>query len=345
MQDISKRFILALPLLLVLGCTPNAGNGDASDAQSSAETASLVVPDAVTDNLPSEAALAIGSEEYYTGILFDADGEVCHSARYLLSKNESLVYHYQRVGCNSDTCKQEFVTYSAVQYPQDSILQTWMAGVLADYYYDVTRQLDILVNGQRTEDNGDGELELKNVGCRPYQGILCDAGKSLFDYYQARVWIIGRDRDNVHGPAGRYGCAIYRCWQSSHVASYFVGFSTNDPQWPTHYVCSFDRQDGHRLDLTDVVLPEYIAEFNDLVVEAIRQRHYQLLHAKNCELAIEPEGCDYSSMLDVKAVAFVENGLAVSTGALAFDQWATATHVLIIPYEKINNILVARYRR
>ena len=42
---------------------------------------------------------------------------------------------------------------------------------------------------------------------------------------------------------------------------------------------------------------------------------------------------------------FVEDGLAVSTGALPFDQVAQNTHILIIPYEKVNHLLVERFRR
>lgn len=346
MQRINKYLSIVFPCLVLTGCLSGQADGNSQDTNSQNEAMQGPNQTVHVPEQPSEDdGKMIRREDCYSLVLEDADGDVCNSARYILYKNEGLVYHYQRVGCTSDTCRQEFVTFSAVQYPQDSVLQVWMSEVLADYYYDVTRQLDIIVNGTKTEDNGDGEMVLQNVGCRPYQGILGDGGKSMFDYYQARVWVIGKGRDLVHGPSGRYGCAIYRCWQSDDVASYFVGYSTDEPQWPVHYVCSFDRNDGHRLDVTDIIRAEYIAELQDLVADAARSRHYRLLHSKNCELAIESEPCDYSSVIDIKAVALGEAGLIVSTGALAFDQWASATHIMTIPYAKVNNLLEERYRR
>ena len=63
-----------------------------------------------------------------------------------------------------------------------------------------------------------------------------------------------------------------------------------------------------------------------------------------CQDIDKNEG-DYSALLDIKHVGFVEDGLAVSTGALPFDQVAQNTHILIIPYEKVNHLLVERFRR
>lgn len=344
MQVIIKHIwgALALSVLtLWVGCT-----GHESDTQqpTAPEATEDVVAVAVPTTQHADDGLLIHSENCHEAILMDASDDICHAARSILAKNQNITYHYQRVGCKQDTCRQEIVCYSAVQYPKDSVLQQWMADVLANYYYDVTRQADIQVNGMKTEDNGDGEMVLKNTGCRPYQGILGDEGKSLFDYYQARVWVIGRDREE-HGPVDRYGCTIYRCWQSSSLVSYFVGYSTDDPQLNTHYVCTFDRKTGHLLDLTDMVRADYMAELNELIAEAARTRHYRLLRSNNDELAIEAEGCDYASGIDIKSAAFTKDGLAISTGALAFDQWATATHILIIPYEKANELIEPRFRR
>ena len=339
----NKILFMVFPFILATACADSTNSGDTSDNNEEEATAQ-VVPNAAV-HTDTDSGLMIHSEECFPSLLLDSDGNVCVSARSLMNKNPLLTYHYQRVGCNSDTCKQEFVTYSAVQYPKDSVLQQWMAETLAGYYYDVTRQLDIVVNGQVMEDNGDGEQVLKNVGCRPYQGILNDEGKSLFDYYQARVWVIGKGREDEHGPGGRYGCVIYRCWESKRFVSYFVGYSTDEPQWPEHYVCTFDRKDGHKLDWTDIVRPDCIAEFNDLVADVARDRHYRLLRNNKNQLAIEQDDCDYASNIDIKAVGFVADGLAVSTGALAFDQWTASTHILVLPWEKVNGLIIDRYRR
>ena len=327
-------------------CTSSAPQGDGGDAAVPADGMAEVevLNDTVTD---PDAGLLLRSEAYYPGILLDAEGDINATARRLLSHNDLITYYYQRVGCKSDTCRQEFVTYAAVQYPRDSLLQRWMSGVLADFYYDATRDLDIKVNGQRTEDNGEGETELKNLGCAPYSGVLGDGGKQLFDYYQARLWLIGRDRDaDVHGPAGRYGCFIYRCWQSPDVVSYFVGYSTGEPQWPVHYVVSFDRHDGRQLQLTDIVPADKIAEVNDMLADAAHERHKKLRRSAEADIAVESGDCNYSSvMLENCSVGLTTEGLAVSTGALPFDQWATATHVLVLPYSRINPLLVRKYRK
>lgn len=338
--DILQLCLLVLTIGLLTACTAseNRHEGQAD------EEGSVITE--TTANESAESKLAIQNETVFTGLLLDADGDVNHSARRLLTKaDEVLTYHYQRVACQSDTCRQEFVTYSAVQYPKDSIIQSWMADVLAGFYYDATRQIDIQVNGEQTEDNGEGEMVLCNQGCRPYEGVLGDGGKSLFDYYQARVWVLGKHRDeNLHGPSGRYGCIIYRCWQSADYVSYLVAYSTDEPQWPVHYVCTFDRRDGHLIDMADFIRPEYEAEFADLVADAARDRHIALKRSRNNEIAIEEGACDYSSMLDIKAIGFTAEGLAVSTGALAFDQWASTTHILVIPYDKVRQLMNDDFR-
>jgi hypothetical protein len=175
--------------------------------------------------------------------------------------------------------------------------------------------------------------------------VLNDGGKAMFDYYQARLWVIGKNRTEEHGPSGRYGCTIYCCWLSQEVTSYFVAYSTEVQLPSEHYVISFDRRTGKEMSFADIIKDDNVAELNDLVVDAARLRHYELLRSKHNELAIDKNEGDYSALLDIKHVGFVENGLAVSTGALPFDQVAQNTHILIIPYEKVNHLLVERFRR
>lgn len=340
MLKIGRSATLSFILILLSSCQSSQ---EGSQEDNGASGTDVSVPEHSVVPMDKDQDLLIKSQPFYPAILLDADGDICNSARIILHKNEQISFVYQRVGCNSDTCKQEIVTYSAIQYPSDAILQQWMADVLGAYYYDVTRELDILVNGEKIAVNADGEQEYQNKGCRPYEGILDDGGKSMFDYYQARVWLIGRDREDVHGPAGRYGSAIYRCWQSSKVVTYFVGYSTEEPQRPVHYVTSFDRKTGSQLSLVDVIKEDCMAEFNDLLLQAEAVRHQQLLKSNKNELAIEPSLGDYSLPSQINSVGFVGEGLAVSTGSLSFDQWATATHILIIPYEQVNDLLVEQY--
>lgn len=344
MQISSRKALLLLSSLLCVGCSNNTTQDASSDSGVVASTTNNDVEAEVVLPANENETLLIDSDDCFPVTLFDSEGNINKEGRRKLSKNESLVFHYQRVGCNSDTCKQEFVTYAAVQYPKDTLLQSWMADILASYYSDVTRQLDIKVNGPRIETNGDGEVEYTNQGCRPYSGDLGDEGKALWDYYQARVWVIGRDREE-HGPEGRYGCFIYRCWQSPRLASYFAAYSTDETQTPLHCVVTFDRATARQLELDDLIPEESLSEFNDLLVDAARSRHYQMRRNKDADHTIEMEDCDYSSPIQPNAVGLTEEGLAVSTGALPFDQLAWATHILIIPYSKVNDILKEPYRR
>ena len=339
----SRIICLSFILTLLVACTSSS---DKVSDNASADVAGVEDVQQGTASLPAsaDASLAIHHESSFETLLLDTDGDVNHSARGLFADNPNIIYHYQRVGCTSDTCKQEFVTYAAVQYPVDTILQQWMADILGKFYNHASRQLDVLVNGEKIEYNAEGEPEVLNVGCRPYEGILTDDGKQLFDYYQARLWVIGKGRGDEHGPAGRCGCGIYRCFESSRLASYLVAYSIDDSQFPVHYVCTFDRQTGHKLDVTDIIADEYLADLNDLVADAARERHRRLLRNNRIELAIEQGECDYTSAIDIKEVGFVADGLAVSTGALAFDQWATATHILVLPYARVNNLLKDNYR-
>lgn len=338
MHHIVKLFALAFLVVLMISCSSQQGSQDSSSTDSDPSSAQTVTADvAATGN---DASLLIKNEPCYDVLLLDADGNINYSARTILHKHPNLTFHYQRVGCCSDTCHQEIVTYAAVQYPKDSVLQTWLADVLASFYEDASRQSDILVNGEKIEDNGEGEMVIRNVGCQPYHGILSDGGKQMFDYYQARMWVIGKNRDNEHGPAGRYGCVFYRCWESRKVASYFVAYSTSDVNNIMHQVVSFDRATGRKLDLVDVVREDCIAELKDLLAEEARRRHYQLQHLNDNELALEDGACDYANQLDVVGVGLTQQGLAVSTSALAFDQWANATHILVLPYERVAGLLV-----
>jgi len=292
-----------------------------------------------------EEHLVIQSESYSPTILKDANGNIGHATRSILRKNKLVKIYYQRVGCDDDSCKQEWITFTAIQYPKDSVLQKWASDVVGQFYFDASRDLDIKVNGQKSETNDDGEMVLLNTGCPPYRGVLTDGAKAMFDYYQAHLWVLGKNRADEHGPAGRYGCTLYRCWQSSEVASYFVAYSTEIQQQSVHCVVSFDRKTGKELSFADIIKDDNVAELNDLVVDAARQRYYELLRSKSNELAIDKDEGDYSSLLDINHVGFVEDGLAVSTAALPFDQWAQASHILIIPYEKVNHLLVERFRR
>ena len=348
MQRIGTSSLLLLALFTWAGCSSQGNNSSetSSDASETTPEAASVVVSAPVDQ---DEGLAIRSQDYVPRILLDAGGDIASTLviRTLLGNKEPIIEtHFQRVGCSSDTCRQESVTFAAVEYPLDSLLQQWMADVLSHYYYDVTRELDIRVNGEKTQENGDGEMETLNRGCSPYQGIIGDGGREMFDYYQRRLWLIGRDRPaDQHGPSGRYGCAIYRCWQSPKVASYFVAYSTEEPQRPVHYAVSFDRRTGRQLELTDVIRDDQLAELNDLLVDAARGRHYQLRRRNPDDLAIEAGDCDYSSDIQPTSVAFLEEGVAFSTGALPFDQWANATHILVIPYEKVRHLLVDQYSR
>lgn len=338
-------FFLAIPMFILTCCSAcqdnRSGDGDQDDIDlSDSSTSTVVVPPKTDDE-----HLVISSDSYLPVILKDAEGNMSHATRSVLRKNSLVKTYYQRVGCNNDTCKQEWVTFTAIQYPKDTILQRWAAGVVGQFYYDASRVLDIKVNGQKSETNSDGEMVLLNTGCSPYSGELNDGGKAMFDYYQARLWVIGKHRTEEHGPSGRYGCTIYCCWLSQEVASYFVAYSTEVQKPSEHYVVSFDRRTGKEMSFADIIKDDNVAELNDLVVDAARQRHYELLRSKNSELTIDKNEGDYSAMLDLNHVGFVENGLAVSTGALPFDQLAQATHILIIPYEKVNHLLVERFRR
>ena len=338
-------FFLAIPMFILTCCSAcqnnRSGDGDQDDIDlSDSSTSTVVVPPKTNDE-----HLVISSDSYSPVILKDAEGNMSHATRSVLRKNSLVKTYYQRVGCNNDTCKQEWVTFTAIQYPKDTILQRWAAGVVGQFYYDASRVLDIKVNGQKSETNSDGEMVLLNTGCSPYSGELNDGGKAMFDYYQARLWVIGKYRTEDHGPSGRYGCTIYCCWLSQEVASYFVAYSTEVQKPSEHYVVSFDRRTGKEMSFADIIKDDNVAELNDLVVDAARQRHYELLRSKNSELTIDKNEGDYSAMLDLNHVGFVENGLAVSTGALPFDQLAQTTHILIIPYEKVNHLLVERFRR
>lgn len=344
MQISFRKALLFLSLLLCVGCT-SSQDGQGSQTDDDAPTVFSQEGEASYQSAQSDEHLMIRSEACYPVTLLDSEGNVNQEGRRKLSKNEALTFHYQRVGCNSDTCKQEFVTYAAVQYPKDSILQVWMADVLAQYYKDVTRLLDIKVNGGRIETNADGDVEYKNQGCRPYEGPLSDEGKEMWDYYQARVWIIGRDRPDEHGPEGRYGCFIYRCWQSPRLVSYFAAYSTDETQTPLHCVVTFDRATGRQLQLADLIREESLPEFNDMLADAASSRHYQLRKLSGSDLSIEQGQCDYSSPIQPNAVGLTQDGLAVSTGALPFDQLAWATHVLIIPYDKVIDLLKDPYCR
>lgn len=342
MQSILKYLALALFALLLNACFQQQEN---SSNEKAVADQSQTSPDASSDrdSKATDPLLAISDEPCYGDLLLDADGNINYSARTILHKNENLMFYYQRVGCNSDTCRQEIVTYAAIQYPKDSVLQCWLSQLLASFYADASRQSDILVNGANIVDNGEGDMEVVNKGCRPYEGILNDGGKSMFAYYQARMWTIGRDRESAHGPAGRYGCMAYRCWQSRRVASYMVAYSTSDVNTVLHQVVSFDRRTGKQLELTDVVSEDGIAELYDLLAEEAQSRHYQLLRRNANDLAIEPGACDYEGQLEITAVGLTQHGLAVSTTQLAFDQWANATHVLVIPYERLAGILTGEF--
>ena len=345
MYALHHPLLLAIPMLILATCSAcrdkQPGENDEEDIEVNDPSISstVVVPET------NDEHLVIRSDSYDPVILKDADGNISHVARSLLRKNTLVKTYYQRVGCNNDSCKQEWITFTAIQYPKDPELQKWATDVVGQFYYDASRSLDIMVNGQKSDTNDDGEMVLLNTGIQPYAGELDDGAKAMFDYYQARLWVIGKNRTDEHGPSGRYGCVLYRCWQSPEVASYFVGYSTEVQQPSEHYVISFDRRTGKELSFADILKDDNVAELNDLVVDASRQRHYELLRSKNHELAIDKEEGDYSSLLDITHVGFVENGLAVSTGALPFDQWTLATHILIIPYEKVNHLLVERFRR
>lgn len=343
--------LLSMPLLILMACSDNQPKQEDSVTEDDGE---LVLEGTLENESAAEideSGLCISSEPFNTTLLTDAYGDInaaFYSSLYnrKLSLQDVLSMHYHRVGCSSDTCRQEFNTLAAVQYPKDSIMQHWMAGVLGKFYFDATRGLDILVNGSQTEDSGEGETLLSNMGCRQYEGVLNDQGKSMFDYYQARVWVIGNKREAaVHGPSGRYSCIIYQCWQSHEISSWFVAYSTSETQWPSHYVCSFDRRDGRQLQLSDIVRDDCIAELNDLVIDAARSRHYLLINSKSSEVAVDAEECDYSSAIQINSVGFTADGLAVSTSALPFDQWPKASHILIIPYKLVNPLLQGRYRR
>ncbi len=345
MLAIHHPSFLTISIFILISCSACRDKGLNEYSQDgngvSDSTISVIVVHPETDN----EHLVIGSDSYSPFILKDAEGNMSHATRSVLRKNNLVKTYYQRVGCNNDSCKQEWVTFTAIQYPKDTILQRWASNVVGQFYFDASRNLDIKVNGQKSETNSDGEMVLLNTGCPPYSGVLNDDAKAMFDYYQARLWGIGKQRLEEHGPTGRYGCVLYCCWLSHEVSSYFVAYSTEVQQPSEHYVISFDRQTGKELSFADLIKDDNMAELNDLIVDAARQRHKELLHSKTNEFTIDKNVGDYSSMLDINHVGLVEDGLAVSTGALPFDQMTQATHILIIPYEKVNHLLVERFRR
>ena len=344
----ATHFTLSLTALLLLlpivsACrdvTSGDTSADDDDTFSPADSLAIVVPSESGDQ-----HLLIGSDSYSPVILLDGSGNMSHSLRPLLRGNKLLTTHYQRVGCEEDTCRQEWVTFTAIQYPREAVLQAWVGRVIGRFYSEATRSLDIMVNGERSEMNDEGEMVLLNTGCPPYEGSLDDEGKAMFDYYRARVWALGKERGSEHGPSGRYGCVLYRCWQSPEVVTCFVAYSTDVQQPPEHYTVSFDRRTGKELSFADIIKDDNVAELNDLVADASRQRHFELLHKKDSDLAVEKHEADYSSLIGINHVAFVDEGLAVCTGALPFDQWSHASHILVIPYEKVNYLLVERFRR
>lgn len=345
-STLRKALLLASILTMVSCSSTETKQEERLSAEDELGVAEAVAPgELIVPDNDVAGQMVIGSEPYSTSIVTDAEGNINRAVRVLVAKNNLLKTYYQRVGCSSDTCKQEFVTYTAIQYPKDEIMQTWAADIIGQYYQAATRQLDIKVNGEHFAENQDGEPELVNHGCHPYEGPLNDEGKAMFDFYQARVWVIGRDRIDEHGPEGRYGCVIYRCWQSPQVASYFVAYSTEEPHMTVHSIISFDRRDGHQLEVNEVLREEYMNEFNELLVDAARSRHYSLLHNTRAEFSVEPGEVDYSGLIQPNAIGLTEEGLAVSTGALPFDQLAFSTHIFIIPYEKVNHLLKDIYAR
>ena len=333
-----------LSLFFLAACSTRQDNSGVDHPQGGTDVTDDGVT-AVDESTVQDSGIVIQSEPYSTNILNDANGNISHAARSLLQKNKLVKTYYQRVGCKDADCKEEWVTFTAVQYPKDSVLQKWAAEVIGNFYFDATRDLDIKVNGERSETNDDGEMTLQNTGCRPYDGILNNGEKAMFDYYQSQIWLIGKNREEEHGPSGRYGCILYRCWQTPDIASYFVAYSTDVQQPSRHYVVSFDRRTGKELSFAEIIKDDYVAELNDLVVDAAHQRHRSLRHSKNTDLAIDKEEGDYTSLVPITHVGFVQNGLAVSTDALPFDQSAFASHILVIPYEKVNHLLLERFRR
>ena len=338
-------FFLAIPMFILACCSACRDNGSGDYTQEDMDTTDTTASAVVVPPQSGDEQLKIRTDSYTPIILKDAEGNLSHAMRSILRKNSLVKTYYQRVGCSIDTCKQEWVTFTAIQYPKDTILQRWAASVVGQFYHEASRGLDIMVNGPKSETNSDGEMSLLNTGCSPYNGVLNEGAKAMFDYYQANIWIIGKNRVDEHGPTGRYGCALYCCWLSQEVASYFVAYSTETQLPSEHYVVSFDRRTGKEMSFADIIKDDNVAELNDLVVDAARQRHYELLHSKSNDHTIDKNEGDYSSLVNIKHVGFVENGLAVSTGALPFDQLAYATHILIIPYEKVNHLLVERFRR
>ena len=346
-----KLALYSVIALLLIAC----GGEKQSDtnANSQAEGNETVHPgsaSAALDHKVDQGVLPT-NQSYNTTILTDADGDIndsyytsLYNAR--LGLKGFLDLHYHRVGCSSDTCHQEFITLAAVEYPQDTLLQHWMADILAHFYYDATRSLDGKVNGVVSANDSESETSGRSRGCAPYQGDLSDAGKAMFDYYQSRLWWVGKNREaDEHGPSGRYLCTIYQCWQTQELSSWFVAYSTDDPITPTHAVVTFDRQDGHQLTLTEVINEDCRAEFQELLVEAAHGRYVHLRNSRSGRIAVEDNIDDNMADIQPNQIGFTEDGLAVSTGALLFDQWPSATHILILPYDKVNPLMQEKFTK
>lgn len=346
MHGLFRNLLLATTLFTVSGCTSGSANSAGADTSVGADSEATEPAVANAPAAQPAADLVISSEPCFAELPLDTDGDAHHGVRSLLNRLSTVSITYHRVGCSDDGCRDEITTYAAVQYPTDSVLQVWMADHLAHFYYDATQQADVLVNGERSNYTAEGEKTTLNTGCNAYDGILGDGGKQLFAYYQTRMWTIGRHReDDAHGPQGRYGCVIYRCWESPALASYLVAYSAGNESLPVHCVTTFDRHTAQPLELTDLIREDGLADFYDLLAEAARQRHASLLSDNPIRLAIDREECDYSSSLDVKGIGLNAEGLVVAVGALAFDQWPKATHLLTIPYAEAALVLKDGVRR
>lgn len=345
MHALFQRIVFALSLLTLLSACKQAD--DNRQTVSSGNGATKAVAATQTSPVGSNPStdFVIGSQPCIKELLLDTDGKFHRSSRGLYPRVKELKTTYLRVGCNCDTCKQEITAYVAMQYPADSVVQYWMAEHVANYFYGVTRQADILIHGEHATYDEAGDKITTNTGCAPYEGVLDDEGKEMFLYYHSKLWTIGSSERRNHGPQRYYGCVIYRCWESQTMASYFVGYSNDNADCPVHLISTFDRRNGHHLDLTDIIREDCMADLNDLLVDAARERHAEVLQRNHQQLPDYSGESDYGTAIEIKELGLVEEGLAVSTGALPFDQWPGSTHILIIPYSKANLVLNDIYRR
>ena len=106
---------LAIPLFILTCCSACRDNGSGDGDQDGLEESDTSGSAVVVPPKTNDEHLVISSDSYSPIILKDAEGNMSHALRSVLRKNSLVKTYYQRVGCNNDSCKQEWVTFTAIQ--------------------------------------------------------------------------------------------------------------------------------------------------------------------------------------------------------------------------------------